>query len=955
MSEPANETSFLRFGPFRLDPANARLTREEQVLEVWPKDLDVLCYLARRPGRLVTKDELLDAVWKQRFISESVLKNVISRLRALLGDEPKQPRYIETAQRRGYRFIAEVREAALVAQPLQQIRDLPASLIGRAGAMSWLQQRLDAATAGRTQLAWISGEAGIGKSSLIEGFTRHAGQAEQAWVLTGQCIEHKGTVEPYLPLLEAISGLCKTRPEAGLVALMRQVAPTWLVQLPWFVTAEDRLLLQAEVAGATRERMLREFGELLDRLTVDRPLIIVVEDLHWSDAATVQLLGFLARRQGSARALVLGSLRPAELPAAEHPLKALRQQGPGDELELAPFSTADTAAYLSRHAPGTPWSAASVEALHEHTGGLPLFTAAVAAELSPDGAAPLQQLRQVPRSIVGLIEQQHGRLPEQSQRWLEAASVAGVEFAHLPLAEALGVDPDSLQQTFDALVRAGACLRESGTTALPDGRLAARYVFRHALYRHVLYDLAGATRRVLMHRRLAAALQQIYATQPQTIAAELAVHHEKGQEPALAVRQLAIAAHRALRRFAAPEAATIARHGLSLLGQIEDRAAVRDTEIELNVELGVAMTVLQGIGSPESGRAFAAAADLMDDLHPAPARIAALHGIWWTMLARGKFGRAQGMAAQVMALAKQRNDAQLSFAAHSAMGITLAHTGDMANAQQHLTQALQHRPALDEVLPDAMFSFEPGVQLMSYQSMTLWCLGQPSEAQTQLHEALFRAERLGHPMTLLIAHVFSALNACEAQHFEQARALTGRALERARQHGIARGAGALMWLNGRAMAALGEVDAGLDLMRQGQAAQLKNGQAYGLTRWHEYYGQTCIDAGRKDEALACLTEGLQLAEQTGEHASTSALHRLRGRLLHEAGQVEAAAAAYQQAHALALDQGALYLAIGAAASAADLPGRNGTAAREALAPLLAQWRDPLDPPFVTQARGLTLR
>jgi hypothetical protein len=98
-------------------------------------------------------------------------------------------------------------------------------------------------------------------------------------------------------------GLCKSQPDAALVALMRQVAPTWLLQLPWFVTADDRQQLQQEVTGATRERMLREFGELLDRISAMRPLVVIIEDLHWSDAATLQLLGYLVRRPGSARVL----------------------------------------------------------------------------------------------------------------------------------------------------------------------------------------------------------------------------------------------------------------------------------------------------------------------------------------------------------------------------------------------------------------------------------------------------------------------------------------------------------------------------------------------------------------------------------------------------------------------------------------------------------------------------
>jgi len=963
VASPDTDSSVLRFGPYSLDPANARLLRDGQVLELVPKDLDVLCFLARRPGRLVSKDELLDAVWGRRFVSESVLKNAISRLRGLLGDDARTPRYIETAQRRGYRFIGGV-DAPVPAASMRE-------LVGRDDALRWLQQRLHAVRGGRTRLALLAGEAGIGKSSLIGAFAAPAAATGEVWLAVGQCIEHAGAVEPYLPMLEAIGGLCKSQPDAGLVALMRQVAPTWLLQLPWFVTAQDRQQLQHEVAGATRERMLREFGELLDRLTAVRPLIVVVEDLHWSDGPTLQLLGYLARRPGSARVLLLGSLRPADVIAADHPLKALRQelrqQRLCDELELNLFSEQDAAACLARQADAIDWPEALVRALHEHTGGLPLFVAAVIDELAGDtiGADPvtrahrlrqgLQMLSEVPRSIFGLIEQQHARLPPARQRWLEAAAVAGVEFVHAPLADALGIDADALQADFDALVRTGIWLRDSGNARLPDGRLGLRYSFRHAVYRHVLYDLGGASRRAVMHRRLALALQRAHGHEADSIAAELALHFEMGQEPAQAVRQLAVAAHRALRRFAAAQAAEIAQHGLELLESLAERPALRDTEIELNVELGLSMTILQGVTSTESTRAFGRAAALMDIMHPAPARVAAMHGIWLAMLARANYVRARDMAVQALALAAQRDDADLAFAGHSAMGITLAHTGDSAQAQDHLARALALQPTVGALLPEAMFSFHPGVQLRCYSALMLWNLGQPSAAAHQLHEAVAVADTLRHPVTWILSRFVQGLFLCMAGEHEAARVLTERALDDASGQLLERGAGALWWVNGRALAALGDSDTGLQRMRKGVELKQRHGQRYGLTRWHEHYAEACMQAGRHDEAMATLDEGLHLADRSGEHLSTSSMQCLRGRLLHAAGQHAPADAAFRAAQATARQQGALYLEIGAALARCELQPAHGLAHRHEagaeLEALLGRWSDPLDPPHVAQARA----
>ena len=352
-------------------------------------------------------------------------------------------------------------------------------LIGRDAALATLQRQLADVVAGKTRVVLVAGEAGIGKSSLLESFMAEARRSTALRAALGQCVEHAGEVEPYLPVLEALSELCRGEDEAATIALLRQVAPTWLVQLPWYLTAADRQQLQQEVAGATQARMLRELGELLDRMTVQQPLLLAIEDLHWSDPATVQLIGYLARRRGSARLLLLGTLRAADVIVSEHPLRQLRlelrQHGLCEEIELELFSERDAGRYLAGRLGGASWPDTLIRELHDHTAGLPLFLAAVIDELQATGDAALDlaeqalRLRRVPRSIFDLIEQQHARLPEATRRWLEAASVAGVEFLHAPLADAL----------------AGRCRRIAGGLRCPRAKrlLPARSRLRRATRR----------------------------------------------------------------------------------------------------------------------------------------------------------------------------------------------------------------------------------------------------------------------------------------------------------------------------------------------------------------------------------------------------------------------------------------------------------------------------------------
>ena len=197
------------------------------------------------------------------------------------------------------------------------------------------------------------------------------------WIGRGQCIEHYGAGEPYMPVLEALEQLCRMAGGQELMAFLAQQAPTWLVQMPWLLSAADLDRLQGATLGATRERMLREMAQALDVLTAERPLVLVLEDLHWSDYATLDLLSVLARRQESARLLVLGTYRPEEVLGKEHPLATLTQElqihGHSQELPLTLLTKAAVGAYLDGAVAGATITDELVQCIHQRTEGNPLF------------------------------------------------------------------------------------------------------------------------------------------------------------------------------------------------------------------------------------------------------------------------------------------------------------------------------------------------------------------------------------------------------------------------------------------------------------------------------------------------------------------------------------------------------------------------------------------------------
>jgi DNA-binding winged helix-turn-helix (wHTH) protein len=341
----------LRFDRFELDEANARLLREGTPVALAPTPFGVLCALARQPGSLLTTNALLDEVWGHQHVTDSVLRTAISELRTALGDDARKPRFIETVSRRGYRFISAtnaIAAAAPVAPGITHSDSPPQhSFIGRTEALSRLRTNWDIACTGQRRIVWVAGEAGIGKTTLIEGFIAGLGDV---LCVRGQCVDQYGSGEPFLPVLEALSELCRT--DSSLVTLLRAVAPTWLLQLPWFSTSEERAGLRRELAGTSPDRMLREMGELLDRSGERRPLLLVTEDLHWSDRATIQLIDYVARRRGNGHLMWLATFRLAEVVALDHPLNRLRHElrlhGLCEEIVLDAFSETEVAEYVAR-------------------------------------------------------------------------------------------------------------------------------------------------------------------------------------------------------------------------------------------------------------------------------------------------------------------------------------------------------------------------------------------------------------------------------------------------------------------------------------------------------------------------------------------------------------------------------------------------------------------------------
>lgn len=506
-----------QFSPFRLDALNQCLWRtqpngEQERVPLAPKAFAVLCYLVEHAGRLVTQRELLHSVWGGRVVDQNVLKTQILELRATLGDDAKNPSYIETLPKRGYRFVAEVQSTAEPEPATAQ------AFVGREPTLIELSHRLRGAAGGQCQIVFITGEPGIGKTALTDEFARRVlATASDIRIARGQCLETFAAKDAYYPVLEALEGLC--RGPAGNIVIDHAArhAPTCLMQMPALLEPEHRDRLRRELIGASRERMLREMSQLLEVLGSERPLVVILEDLQWADHSTVDLIAALARQRKPLKLLMVGTLRTADPALADHPLKMLKHEllvhQLCSEAHLEPLSEADVALYLAgaRESKAVPEGLAAV--IHRRCVGNPLFMHGIIDHLLQrgllvrrDGSWHLQTglselEKEVPDGLRQMIEARIDRLSVEEQRTIDLASVAPSPFSIAALAAAGDLPLETVEELCEALARRKQFLREAGTREMPGGTVSYCYEFMHTIERQVINRRMSAHRRSSLNRR----------------------------------------------------------------------------------------------------------------------------------------------------------------------------------------------------------------------------------------------------------------------------------------------------------------------------------------------------------------------------------------------------------------------------------------------------------------------
>src|SRR5581483_10290221 len=504
---------------FRLDEVNQCLWRGEARVSLTPKPFAVLRYLVAHAGRLVTHDELLTAIWPETYVQPEVLRRYILEIRRALSDQAGRPRFVETLPKRGYKFIAPVTESAGGGSAVAA----GTKLAGRQSALTELDGHLRNALHGHRQVVFVSGEAGIGKTSLVDAFQLRAGHTPAARTVRGQSVEGFGGKEAYYPVVEALGQLARDDSGGDVVNVLARHAPMWIVQLPSLVRPDQYAALKREIRGATRERMVRELCEALEAITGNVALALILEDLHWADHSTLDLISAIARRRQMARLLILATFRPADLILTESPLKALKQDllvhHLASEIPLERLAESDVGDYLDERFADADLPTGFATVIHQHSDGNPLFMTAMLDHLVQQGALaetggrwrmtmPLGQVDPgVPETLRQMLEVQLQYLSDEQRQLLKCASVAGEHFTAWSVATMMGRPAAEVEEQCAALAERQQFLKAGGTREFPNGVLSSAYEFRHFLYREVLYRRLNPTQRVNFHRRLAYGLE----------------------------------------------------------------------------------------------------------------------------------------------------------------------------------------------------------------------------------------------------------------------------------------------------------------------------------------------------------------------------------------------------------------------------------------------------------------
>jgi tetratricopeptide (TPR) repeat protein len=857
----------------------------------------------------------------------------------ILGMLQKQPDQRPPASRVA-RLLQDLRSGHVLTmlRPIGPTSREPGKTVGREQELAQLALAAGTAADGEGMLVCVAGEAGLGKTTLVEDFLNGLSRDVPISIGRGRCSENAAGAEAHLPVLGALQNLIASDTSGFAARSMRMLAPSWYARVA--PTNETGSGVPATEAGAASPgRLKRELTALFQALARQNRVIVVFEDIHWADDATIDVMSYLSSQFDQLGLLLVVTFRESELLQSKHPFLRLkldlqaRRRCRG--IVLSFLSAAEVARYVALEFPKNQFPADFVHKIHSRTQGHPLFLADLIRYLK-DRRAVIQENgvwilsgtfketeNELPESVRSMVQRKLESSTEQDRRLLAAASLQGHDFDSAVLAKVLELDPLEVEERLATLERVERFVRFKEEHDMPDGTLSCRYQFIHSLYQMAFYETLRPTRRSVLSGATARALSEFYGARKSKIALRLAPLLAMAREWAQAAQYYLLASNNAGYLFAFKEAAALARSGIEAVKKMPASPDRDKLELALQLALGRPLALSGGADAPEAvacfGRASELAREIGDDVEIFPA----IFGLYLVSAMAGECRKTLPFARQLLGIATKSGDAIQLAQANHAVAFVLELTGELAEAEGHADLVLAgERRTNAEYIESIMV--DPVIGAEWIKCRVLWMKGFPDQAKNQVRSTLKRIDR---EETDLRSACYTILMACIVHQYcgdaPEVLALAARGSQFCHQYGFEAELQWFMFFEGWALFSIGDraghkggsIPEGFSGERADGISKMRAGMEFlsasGVRMWATPYSAVLADVlvrqGEREEASRWISWALEFGGLSGIRHTEPELRRLQGEILAAEGRLEEAQAGFERAMELAREQGALSL------------------------------------------------
>ncbi|MCP4289578.1 MAG: AAA family ATPase [Gammaproteobacteria bacterium] len=814
--------------------------------------------------------------------------------------------------------------------------DPPIVFVTRTRELAALETTLSTAQAGEGQILFVIGGAGRGKSTLVQEFARRAQAADnELIVISGYCNAHTGLGDPYLPFREALTmltGDVEAKWAGGLISqkharrlwqtmpitvpalvqhgpnlvgslvpghTLRERAATFASDdVPWFKQLAN-ITTDHQTANLEQQLLFTQVTAALKAITLQRSVLLIVEDLHWVDNASSALLFHLSRQVSDSRILIIGTYRPEEVAVSwsrqRHPLAGLvselkRQHG-DIWLDLADMDRIEGRQFVDAYLDAQPnrLGAEFREALFQRTEGHALFTVELLREMQELGYIGYDEAgywvetndidwQTMPARVEGVIETRINRLEEDLQSVLTVASVEGEMFTAEVVARVQQVNERTLVEQLSRELDKRHRLVTAQSLEMRQEQRLSRYRFRHQLFQHYLYHSLDEIQRTYLHEEVGNALEHLYEGQTDEVAVQLARHFEIAGSVLKAVDYLQQAGERASRMSAHEEVIEHFNQALDLLETLPNPSKYAKEELSLQLALARAIYAAKGTSAPEIESVYIRARMLCQQVGEGVQLIQVLWGLSSYNLVRGDVRTARDLAEQCLDVAQDLQMSKLLVGAHQILGTGLLHMGELVAGLTHLKQGTALYTPQKHYDLISFYGQDVGVQCQRYEAWGKWILGYPDQALEQMYRTLSLANELAHPLSVAGAQAFACVLHYYRREVQAVEELAEAAITYATEHRL------LLWklfgltFQGWCLVEQGQREAGIDQIRRG----LDDWQATGA--WADpllvvLLVEAHLRMGQAAEGLIVLEQQLRVVDDNDMRSWEAELYRLKGELL----------------------------------------------------------------------------